>query len=298
MATLHPHSHSNITKGRKRRLSEDEDMQDAQPTMTLQRSLPERHYRNGREAYRVNEVKRSKTGIQRDSGLTHMLASMDKDKLIHIVHSLFDNHPELRQDIMSYIPAPTVQSATEVLHALERRMTESVPYNRNGPLWNDYTFSRVRTPFIELMDTIRQYAYYFTSPLIFGTTSFSFLQLATALTHRLPSWENDDNNQLKRDLYNDLNSYWTRAIQMAASRHQEGEVYSAQTVNELAKHLAYHNNAAEGLFTGAVNEFSKSLGTLMNPVRDVPICHHPAVEHTITRLASPPRVVGYADARR
>lgn len=44
-----------------------------------------------------------------------------------------------------------------------------------------------------------------------------------------------DNNQLKRDLYNDLNSYWTRAIQMAASRHQEGEVYSAQTVNELAK---------------------------------------------------------------
>lgn len=193
MATLHPHSHSNITKGRlnlssygtsltsmlsligrKRRLSEDEDMQDAQPTMTLQRSLPERLYRNGREAYRVNEVKRSKTGIQRDSGLTHMLgmttnlpfnnnnnmhtkfdilysASMDKDKLIHIVHSLFDNHPELRQDIMSYIPAPTVQSATEVLHTLERRMTESVPYNRNGPLWNDYTFSRVRTPFIELM---------------------------------------------------------------------------------------------------------------------------------------------------
>lgn len=78
--------------------------------------------------------------------------------------------------------------------------------------------------------------------------------MATALTHRLPSWENDgnfkldplidtllthtaliDNNQLKRDLYNDLNSYWTRAIQMAASRHQEGEVYSAQTVNELAK---------------------------------------------------------------
>lgn len=59
--------------GRKRRLSEDEDMQDAQPTMPTQRSLPERHYRNGREAYRVNEVKRSKTGIQRDSGLTHML---------------------------------------------------------------------------------------------------------------------------------------------------------------------------------------------------------------------------------
>lgn len=52
---------------------------------------------------------------------------------------------------MSYIPAPTVQSATEVLHTLERRMTESVPYNRNGPLWNDYTFSRIRTPFVELM---------------------------------------------------------------------------------------------------------------------------------------------------
>lgn len=67
--------------------------------------------------------------------------------------------------------------------------------------------------------------------------------------------------------------------------------------------LAQHNSQSGGLFTEAVHEFSRRLGFMIGLAhndmpRDVPICHHPAVENDIARLSSPPRVVGYADARR
>lgn len=44
-----------------------------------------------------------------------------------------------------------------------------------------------------------------------------------------------DNNQLKRNLYQDLNNYWKRAIQSSVAKLRDGETYSAQTVAEWAK---------------------------------------------------------------
>ncbi|KAI8143309.1 Cut8 six-helix bundle-domain-containing protein [Fennellomyces sp. T-0311] len=255
-----------------------------------------------RPFYDIN--KRYKTGSSKQSDTALMLASLDKDKLIHIVHSLFDSHPELRHDIMNYIPAPSVHTAAIVLNNLEKRVAESFPYNRHGPSRNDYTFSRVRAALVELIDTTIQYADHFTSPTAFPPASFSFLHMATTLAHRLPAWDSEENNELKRDLYRVLDECWKSASRCAASKIREGESYSLQAVKEWAKNLAEHNHYTGNLFfTDAVQEFSKRLGFLIglphNEIpHDVPICHHPAVQSDIARLASPPRVVGYADARR
>lgn len=83
--------------------------------------------------------------------LTCGLGSLDKSKLIDIVQHLFNAHPEIRQDIISCIPAPTVHSAAAVLNNLEKRLADSFPYNRHGPSRNDYTFSRVRGSLMELI---------------------------------------------------------------------------------------------------------------------------------------------------
>ncbi|KAG0174032.1 Tethering factor for nuclear proteasome sts1 [Apophysomyces sp. BC1034] len=303
MAAIFSSSPKDMTKGRKRRLSEDEDMSDA-PSINTTRSIVERHQQR-RSMKTTSDIKRYKTGIQRRSANTALLATMDKDKLIDLIHSLLLAHPEVREDIVTYIPPPTIPSATAALSDLERRLADSFPYNRHGPRRDDYTFSRVREPLTGLIDTVAQYANHFTSTAVFPTICFSFLDLATHVAHRLPTWENEDHNQLKRELYHDLNDCWKKAIVTAASKMRERESYSPQTVSEWAKSLAQHNSYTEGLFTDAVHEFTKQLGFMIglsvesvDPPRDAPLCHLPSLESDMARFAPQSPVVGYADVRR
>jgi hypothetical protein len=76
---------------------------------------------------------------------------MDKNALINILNSLLDREPAVRQDIMNYIPAPTILSAMNVLVDLEKKFVNSFPFNKNGPGKDDYTFSRVRDYLADLI---------------------------------------------------------------------------------------------------------------------------------------------------
>ena len=55
------------------------------------------------------------------------------------------------------------------------------------------------------------------------------------MAHRLPNWDNQANNTLKRNLYQNLNDFWKMAIQTTSLRLQQGECYSPQSVGEWAK---------------------------------------------------------------
>lgn len=89
---------------------------------------------------------------------------------------------------------------------------------------------------------------------MFPTTCFTFLDHATQMAHRLPTWDNEgiiltlkanhykytyiyplDNNKLKRDLYQDLNDFWKLAIQTTSSNLRQGECYSPESVGDWAK---------------------------------------------------------------
>lgn len=110
--------------------------------------------------------------------LTCGLGSLDKSKLIDIVQHLFNAHPEIRQDIISCIPAPTVHSAAAVLNNLEKRLADSFPYNRHGPSRNDYTFSRVRGSLMELIVSSKYVDLSFQLLIIFF---FGFLEYCDAI---------------------------------------------------------------------------------------------------------------------
>ncbi|KAI8882423.1 nuclear envelope [Backusella circina FSU 941] len=234
------------------------------------------------------DLKRHKTGIQKRSTRGAMLDTMDKGALINIINSVLQAHSEVREDIMSYIPEPTISSSVSVLHDMEKKFADSFPYNRNGPGRDDYTFSRVREYLTDLIDTITQYANHFTSSLVFPTTCFAFLDHATHMAHRLPVWDSNVNNTLKKDLYQDLNDFWKIAIQTTASKLREGECYSPESVSAWAKNLAQHNSFTGGLFTDAVHEFTKQLGSMIgfpeesaDTLRDAAICHLAGLETSI-----------------
>lgn len=79
------------------------------------------------------------------------------------------------------------------------------------------------------------YADHFTSPDEFPTITFSFLHLVTGFAHRLPEWENNLHNELKRDIYNKLTEYWKKAITNASNKISEGKIHGRSVVNEWAK---------------------------------------------------------------
>ncbi|KAI8638242.1 Cut8 six-helix bundle-domain-containing protein [Parasitella parasitica] len=195
---------------------------------------------------------------------------------------------------MYNIPAPTILSTMNVLIDMERKFYNSFPFNRNGPGRDDYTFSRVRHVLSDLIDTITQYANHFTSAQVFPTTCFTFLDHATQIAHRLPTWDNEANNKSKRDLYQDLNDFWKHAIQITSSNLRQGECYSPESVSEWAKSLAQHNSYTNGYFTEAVHDFTRQLGFMIglpanneipeaaNVTSTTPICHLAPLDATLT----------------
>lgn len=142
-------------------------------------------------------------------------------------------------------------------------MYESFPYTKWGPGKDDYSFNRVKPAIQELKDAILDYAAHFASPDEFPTTTFSFLHLATNVTHRLPNWENSQHNEVKRDLLAKLADYWKKAIENAASKIGEGKIYGQTIVSEWARNLAQHNHDSNGTFQQAIDVFVNKLGWII-----------------------------------
>ncbi|KAI9277360.1 Cut8 six-helix bundle-domain-containing protein [Sporodiniella umbellata] len=259
-----------LTKGRKRRNSEDEEMSDMSKPLFRK------------------DMKKHRLAIQKRTSRISLLENMDKEALIHVIQNFLTKEPGLIQDVMTYIPEPTISSAINVLVDMEKKFLQSFPFNKSGMGRDDYTFSRVREPLADLIETLIQYANHFTSPQVFPTTCFTFLDHATHIAHRLPAWDNEDHNAIQRSLYQQLNEFWTCAVQSTASKLRQGETYSPDTVSEWARSLAQHNGYTNSCyFTESVHEFTKQLGFMIGlpattePVEETPVCHvAPPLEST------------------
>ncbi|CAO3621097.1 unnamed protein product [Cunninghamella blakesleeana] len=227
-------------------------MDDAQPITS-----PRTH--NIKQHLRKQEIKRSKTSFINKSPLHLKLNTLDKEKLLNILSSLLDTHSDLQTDIMTYIPPPTIPSALAVLYDMEKKFHQSFPFNRYGPKKDKYTYSRVRIPLLDLIDTLTQYSHYFVSASLFPPSLFTYLDQVTHFAHRLPIWDNEENNQARRDLYNDLSLFWKQAIQTTFNNISNGSVtFPSDTISNWAKSLANHNMLANGLLDEAVHEFTRS----------------------------------------
>lgn len=80
--------------------------------------------------------------------------TLDKATLVDLVNGLIDSYPSLQSEIEKHIPPPTLQSVSQVINDLEYKLSESFPYNRSGPLRDDYSFNRVKGPLMDLVVSV------------------------------------------------------------------------------------------------------------------------------------------------
>ncbi|RHZ75019.1 hypothetical protein Glove_218g14 [Diversispora epigaea] len=208
-------------------------------------------------------VKRTKLSNEKEFPLSKLLGTLDKPQLLSLINNLIDTHPNLQSEIASNIPRPTIQSVTTLLTSMEKKYQESFPYTKWGHSKDDYSFNRVKPEIIELKGAILDYADHFTSPEEFPTNTFSFLHLATGFAHRLPEWENNLHNELKRDIYIKLAEYWKKAITNVSNKISEGKIHGRLVVAEWAKNLEEHNRVSRGLFQQTFDEFVIKFGWII-----------------------------------
>lgn len=89
---------------------------------------------------------------------------------------------------------------------------------------------------------------------------FSFLKLASDLGHRLPEWEHEPHNQIKKEFYEKLAQHWNHAIELAAQKMEEGKLFGQSLVTEWATELQRHNQISHGAFESSIALFKNKLG--------------------------------------
>jgi len=225
--------------------------------------LPENGSFQTQEVDREYLAKRTKTGNSKQFPMSKLLATLDKPQLLALINNLIDAHPRIQSEIESSIPRPTVQSVTSAIAVLEKKLQDSFPYSKFGPSRDDYSYNRVKPAIVELSEALEDYAAHFASAQEFPTTTFSYLHLACTVAHRLPNWDREDNNEIKRHLYIKLCEYWHKVIVDAASKMSQGKIYGQAVVGEWARNLAQHNQESNGAFQPAVEEFKSKLGWII-----------------------------------
>ncbi|ORY03533.1 Cut8-domain-containing protein [Basidiobolus meristosporus CBS 931.73] len=249
-----------FSRGRKRKTSFDENMRDDDYEEDSDTAA------NIDEMDQYNPVKKLRSSLTRHLPLNKLLEPLDKSQLISVLSQLVDNHPHLKNEISSYVPKPTIQSVTNLLSNLEKKLQESFPYSKFGPGRDPYTFNRVHHVLVEIQDAILEYACHFTSEEEFPTTTFSYLHTATSVIHRLPNWDDPKHQKLKNSLYARIAIYWRKAIEDAASKLGEGRIYGQLVVGEWARNLDLHNTESNGTFADAVEDFKTKLGWIIGIV--------------------------------
>ncbi|KAJ1916078.1 Tethering factor for nuclear proteasome sts1 [Mycoemilia scoparia] len=217
--------------------------------------------------------------------LAKLLEPMEQKDLIDIIHTLTEKHPGILQDLRSLLPKPTVTSACRQLEKLERKLQESFPYNKSGVIYDDYTFSRVSPSLRELRDTILMYVDYFThqglesnvmrtenyggeendnlNPGRNGTLThpcewFSLLDSATTVATRMPQWNNEEYDSIRKDVLKQLSDGWLRAIIATCRWVKEGNIVGQYIVAEWERSLSFHarNSGFPNLFQPATHAFN------------------------------------------
>lgn len=144
----------------------------------------------------------------------------------------------------------------------------------------------------------------------------------TYFAHRLPTWDADQHNQPRLDLYTDLALFWKQAIQLTFDKISKESTFNSDTIAAWARNLAHHNTLSNGLLDAAIHEFNQCFlsppppspsSSLPSTSTFISHPHHhqydptntntvsPALCHSspVTALdISPSPVVGYADLRR
>jgi len=203
-----------------------------------------------------------------------ILHSLEKEQILDILSSLLDRNPKLSQDILSLIPRPTLKTVTIQLQTAEKKLNKSFPYTKWGADRSDYSFNRVKSNLMELLELSTNYLKYFTNTSNYGeelereypVVSFGYLEYITQLALRLPVWNQNYHNEITREyLLKEIGEAWQVVINEIGQRVQNGKVYSSSLVGEWMKSLIKFSNELNGKygFAESVKLFKEKLGWLI-----------------------------------
>ncbi|KAJ1670903.1 hypothetical protein EV182_007936, partial [Spiromyces aspiralis] len=206
-----------------------------------------------------------------------------------MIVSLSQKYPYLSEDITSIMPKPTVTAACKQLAKLERKLQNSFPYNKEGIVLDDYTFSRVSPALKELRNTIIMYVDYFTHQGLESTASasggdkhpglttptsalshpcewFTLLDNATTVATRMPQWNNEEYDSIRKDVLRQLSDGWLRAIIATCRWLKEGQMVGHYIVAEWERSLSFHaqTSGMPNLFQPATHAFSHHMLPILN----------------------------------
>ncbi|KAI9091252.1 Cut8 six-helix bundle-domain-containing protein [Phlyctochytrium arcticum] len=211
---------------------------------------------------------------QQNQNMRRVLASLSKEQLLNIITTLVQNHPPLTSHLADLIPRPTLSSVASILQESESALNDAFPYSKFGPDRSDYAYNRVRPQAEDLTQLILHYLNHFVQPSSYPdaiqheypTIAFSYLHLATTITHRLPVWQSAAYNANRNELYRVLGNHWRAAVgHVGRLVKDEGKVFGAAIVGEWARNLHQHSSEVKGEFgfSDAWTAFGTDLGWLI-----------------------------------
>ena len=241
------------TAGSRKRKAEDDDLRaddrmstsPADSPSTPSRALPAQR-----------QVKRPKSGLAgRALTLPRLLETLDADSLRGILKSICDHHPSIGSEVVTTAPRPSVSSALDVLKNYESAVQSSFPFGGNST--SDYAYNRVRQALLALLDALNDFTPHFLPPHeTQATQSLSFLDGATDFIHRLPDWDNFQNNLHKQTAYEEISKAWALVLREAAKRAGGIQLQYGGWDQKLNK----HNQQSHGKLQEAVLELNTILG--------------------------------------
>ena len=201
------------------------------------------------------QMKRPKSGLTgRPLALPRLLETLDADSLREILKIICEHHPSIGSEVVTTAPRPSVSSALDVLKKYESVLQTSFPFGGNST--SDYAYNRVRQSLLALLDALSDFTPHFLPPNeTQATQSLNFLEGATDIIHRLPNWDNFQNNLHKQTAYEEMSKAWAIVFREAAKRAGGIQLQYGGWDQKLAK----HNQQANGKLQEAVTELNTIL---------------------------------------
>ena len=204
----------------------------------------------------TRSIKRPRSGVVgRPLALPRLLETLEAESLRAVLKGILDHHPTIAAEVEKYTPRPSVSSALVVLRKYETKLQEAFPFGGNSS--SDYAYNRVRQPLMALLDALSDFTPHFLPPHETQAAScLGFLDGATDMVHRLPSWDSFQNNMSKQNAYDEISRAWILVLREAAKRAGGIQLQ----YDGWDKKLAKHNQQAEGRLQAVVNELDSILG--------------------------------------
>ncbi|KAH3684374.1 hypothetical protein WICPIJ_004650 [Wickerhamomyces pijperi] len=214
--TTHTTLHSISTSSSKRRYQEDTEpvQTNNYTTGTTPRRSAIGNLSMIRKPVRKSSMKKSRS-INRIQGQqlppSRLIESLDHESLQKLLNSLISTHPEITESLYKCAPRPTVASCIEILQSKVELIISQLPYKVDAG--SEYAYLRVKPYIDDFLHALSDYTLNFLTPVeTTPANSLDFLDQATALLHKLPTFNKASDNYFSDMAYEQLGHTWLDSL--------------------------------------------------------------------------------------